>query len=97
MKIAPIQPFKNNENTNAVVSNLTGGSFQNLLEKALGEVNNLQLDSDKKALVFASGNPNIDVHDVMISMEKAQLALQLTIEIRNKLVEAYQEVMRMQV
>ena len=65
--------------------------------EALGSVNKLQLESDSIATQFAAGVQGIDIHDVTISSEKAKLALSLTIEIRNKLVEAYQDLMRMQI
>ncbi|MDK2822116.1 MAG: flagellar hook-basal body complex protein FliE [Clostridia bacterium] len=98
MRLSPIQPWKIESKDTAVVDKKsTGISFQEVFKKAIGEVNKLQVDADKKAIDFSYGNPNVDIHDVMISMEKAHLALQLTIEIRNKLVESYQEVMRMQV
>ncbi|MFZ7104589.1 MAG: flagellar hook-basal body complex protein FliE [Peptococcaceae bacterium] len=96
MKILPVQPFNHDAGLKSLSTNPEGG-FQDFLKNALSEVNNLQLDADSKALGFSSGVPDIDVHDVTIGLEKAHLALQLTIEIRNKLVEAYQEVMRMQV
>ncbi|MGI6225042.1 MAG: flagellar hook-basal body complex protein FliE [Peptococcales bacterium] len=72
-------------------------SFNDVFKKALGEVNKLQMQADAKAVSFTAGESNVDIHDVMIEMEKAHLALQLTIETRNKIVEGYQEIMRMQV
>jgi flagellar hook-basal body complex protein FliE len=62
----------------------------------LKSVNQLQLDADKLAKEAAVGG-DVDLHDVMIAGEKASVAMQLTLQIRNKLVEAYQDVMRMQV
>ena len=76
----------------------TAISFQDFFKDALHNVNQMQLEADKKSIDFALGGVNApDIHQVMISMEKASLALNLTIEIRNKLVESYQELMRMQV
>ncbi|KJS23496.1 MAG: hypothetical protein VR72_01380 [Clostridiaceae bacterium BRH_c20a] len=95
MKISSIQPIKL-ETMQSLEDKKTSAGFKDVLEQALAEVNNLQNSADSTAIAFASGHPNIDIHDVMIGMEKAQLALQLTIEVRNKLVEAYQEIMRMQ-
>lgn len=62
----------------------------------LGGVNDLQMKADTAMEKLASGQ-DVDIHDVMLATEKASVALQLTTEIRNKLVDAYQEVMRMQV
>lgn len=71
------------------------GSFGEMLEKSL---NNLeQLDRTVNALnqKFAAGQ-NVDVHTLMIASERAQLGLQLTVQVRNKVIEAYQEIMRTQ-
>ncbi|NLT95119.1 MAG: flagellar hook-basal body complex protein FliE [Clostridia bacterium] len=96
MKISTVQPvifekFKPSEEINKPKTN-----FQDLLNKAISEVNDLQLKADAQVIGFAAGQTNIDIHDVMIGMEQAHLALQLTIEVRNKVIEAYQEIMRMQ-
>lgn len=71
-------------------------SFAETLRSALDQVNRLQLDSDRNVERLAAGQ-DVDVHQVMISAERADLALQLTMAMRNKLIEAYQEIMRMQV
>jgi flagellar hook-basal body complex protein FliE len=71
-------------------------SFSHLLSQALGDVNQLHLNADADAQKLVSGD-QVDVHQVMIGMEKANVAFGLTVQVRNKLIEAYQEVMRMQV
>lgn len=71
-------------------------NFGNLLRQALGEVNQLQFAADQASMQLALGQVD-DLHHVTIATEKAHLALQLTVAIRNKVVEAYQEVSRMQV
>lgn len=96
MKITGLQTTINHSlDKPSEMNNKTG--FQEMLKDSLNRVNDLQLEADNTAVSFAAGAPDVDFHDVTIGMEKAYLALQLTIEIRNKLVEAYQEVMRMQV
>ena len=70
--------------------------FADLLKDAVDQVNRLQHQADGLADQLASGQLN-DVHQVMVAMEKASLALQLTIQVRNKVIEAYQEMMRTQV
>lgn len=76
---------------------LNGGpNFSELLAKGLEQVHLLQSDADGAAWRLAAGATD-NLHDVMIAMERASIALELTIAIRNKLVEAYQEIMRMQV
>ncbi len=74
----------------------TGQNFMDYLKEALAEVNNYQQEASQSALNLALGN-NEYLHNTTIAYEKAILALQLTIEIRNKLVSAYEEIMRMQV
>ncbi|MDT2045788.1 flagellar hook-basal body complex protein FliE [Priestia aryabhattai] len=69
--------------------------FSNLLKESLNKVNNAQKASDLATEKLARGE-KIDLHNVMIVSQKASIAMQTTIEIRNKAVEAYQEMMRMQ-
>jgi flagellar hook-basal body complex protein FliE len=71
-------------------------SFSQAIKKAVGEVSNLSNEADKLAVNLASGNVE-DVHKAMMAMQKAKLALDFTIQVRNKVIEAYQEIMRMQV
>ena len=99
MEINPLKPSE-------IASQLSGSaapsaagssvSFKSLLADALSEVNNLQQQSDASGVKLASGEP-VAIDEVMLAMQKADLALQLTQQIRNKLVEAYQEVSRMQI
>lgn len=69
--------------------------FQNYLKDALKEVNTMQNEGDLAFERLLAGD--IEFHDAMIVAEKANLALQLTMAIRTKLLEAYQDIMRMQV
>lgn len=69
-----------------------GKFFSELVSK----VNDLQTQSDKSIQGLASGE-NKNLHEVMISMEKASISFQFMSSVRNKALEAYQEVMRMQV
>lgn len=73
-----------------------GSGFKQQIEKAIGNVNHLQSEADQTAVKLASGDIE-DVHEAMIAMQKAKLALDFTIQVRNKGIEAYQEIMRMQV
>ncbi|MEA1961762.1 MAG: flagellar hook-basal body complex protein FliE [Bacillota bacterium] len=70
-------------------------SFLNYLKGAMGEVDQLQKNASTQAEGLAIGEGYL--HNTFIAYEKANLALQLTVEIRNRIVEAYQEIMRMQV
>ncbi|MEK7475491.1 MAG: flagellar hook-basal body complex protein FliE [Candidatus Coatesbacteria bacterium] len=71
-------------------------SFKSLLGDALAQVNQLQQNADTASVRLAAGE-NVGIDEVMLAMQKAELALQLTSSIRNKLVEAYQDVTRMQI
>ncbi|TZE83358.1 flagellar hook-basal body complex protein FliE [Calorimonas adulescens] len=77
-------------------NSVSDNSFADILKDAVKKVNELQnkaLDSDLRLSMGDAGQ----LHDVMIDSVKADLALELTIAIRNKALEAYQEIMRMQV
>ena len=70
--------------------------IKNLAAKVLGRVNATQLKAEDLAKDYALGK-NVEVHQVIMAAQEASLAFQLTVQIQNKLVEAYQEIMRMQV
>jgi flagellar hook-basal body complex protein FliE len=70
-------------------------SFGDRVKELLGDVNNLQLDAGNVADKFANGEIE-DIHDVMIAAEKAGVGLELVLEVRNKLIDAYREISRMQ-
>ncbi len=71
-------------------------SFTSFLKESLDQVNKSQLESDQLTKKMALGE-DVDLHQVMITSQKASVSMQLTLEVRNKAVEAYQEMMRMQV
>ncbi|OQM46228.1 flagellar hook-basal body complex protein FliE [Anoxybacillus sp. UARK-01] len=71
-------------------------SFANFLKDAIQQVNDQQVAADQLTDKLVKGE-NVDLHQVMIAAQKAGISLQLAVEVRNKAVEAYQEMMRMQV
>lgn len=71
--------------------------FANALKSALDGVNELQVKSEQLAAQFELGNDDVQLSDVMISMAKANVALQVTIQARNRVVQAYQDIMTMQI
>ncbi|WP_100404486.1 flagellar hook-basal body complex protein FliE [Bacillus solitudinis] len=100
MEIRGIQsPFMINRNE-VPSSNVTPAEAQNSfkasLSQAIKDVNALQQESAAKTELLAKGEID-NLHDVMITGQKASITLQATVEVRNKVIEAYQEVMRMQV
>ena len=71
--------------------------FGQVLKTAVDQVNNAQLETNKLAKQFEMGAPNANLQDVMISLQKANISFQTMVQVRNKLVTAYQEIMNMQV
>jgi flagellar hook-basal body complex protein FliE len=71
-------------------------SFADTLRQAIADVDTLQVKRDDLVEQMASGAVT-EAHDVMIAAEEAQMAFELLLEVRNRLLESYQEVMRMQV
>ena len=71
-------------------------SFADTLKEAITDVNTLQKDSDKKMQDLATGKTT-NIPDVMMATEKADIAMRMMVQVRNKIIDAYQEVMKMQV
>jgi flagellar hook-basal body complex protein FliE len=72
-----------------------GGGFGDTLKDAIREVNDLSDNSNQKVTELVQGDRQ-DVHNVMIAVEKADIAFQLMMQVRNKIVNAYQEVSKLQ-
>ena len=70
--------------------------FSTYLKDALGEVNQLQQSADK-AIQQLVGEGKGDLQDTMVALEKADISFRFMMQVRNKVLEAYQEIMRMQV
>lgn len=71
-------------------------AFGSYLKDAIKGLNDTQLQADAAVNSFIKGD-QIDVHQVMLTMQKAELTLNLAMQLRNKVVSAYEEIMRMQV
>lgn len=71
-------------------------NFKDMLMDAFTEVSGLERESDKITSDFIAGKTD-EIHSVLIAAEKASISLDLIVEIRNKVIEAYNEIMRMQV
>ena len=74
----------------------TGESFGDLLSQALNDLNQVQTHADNLVQQLAAGG-DVELHDVMIAQEQANVSFQLAVQVRNRVLEAYQEIMRMQV
>ena len=74
----------------------SNASFGETLSKAITDVNSLQAEAGKAVDKMVVGEA-VDLHEVMIAVEKAKTSFDLLMEIRNKTIDAYREIMRMQV
>lgn len=71
--------------------------FAQALKSSLDQVNNVQQQSQQLGQRFALGDDKVSLSEVMISMQKASISFQATVQVRNKLVSAYQDIMNMQI
>jgi len=74
-----------------------GGGFQAALTQALGAVSNSQAEARRLQREVHFDNPNVSIEETMVAMQKAGIGFQATIQVRNKLVQAYSDIMNMQV
>ncbi len=72
-------------------------SFSNVLFNSINGINKTQLDAKNQAQDWMSGNSDIGLNDVMLSMQKSSVAFNFGVQLRNKMVGAYQEVMNLPV
>ncbi|WP_125152170.1 flagellar hook-basal body complex protein FliE [Clostridium rectalis] len=100
MKINEFTPdskiFESNSVGNVInKENNDSNVFFTILKDKLNEVNNKQISAEKFTSDFIKGE-DVDVHEVMINSEEAKMSMELAVQVRNKIVEAYQELNRMQ-
>ena len=74
-----------------------GADFAKILQNSIDQVNQTQQQAQDMAANFAAGDGNTNLQDMMISLQKANISFQEMVQVRNKLVSAYQDVMNMQV
>jgi len=89
--VAPIESITGSEKP------ATRVDFASVLKNSLDEVNASQEKSKKMSESFSMGDDNINLSDVMIAMQKASISFQTSVQVRNKLVSAYRDIMTMQV
>ncbi|MDE9495573.1 flagellar hook-basal body complex protein FliE [Xenorhabdus bovienii] len=73
------------------------GGFASHLTAAVEKINQTRLSATKLSQDFTLGVPGVELNDVMVNMQKSSISLQMGIQVRNKLVSAYHEIMNMQV
>ncbi len=97
MNVTAISPIKESLLIQGTGTDNEGAvSFKDVLMDEIYKVSELEKDSDMLTADFISGKTD-NIHSVLIAAEKASIALQLMIEVRNKVLDAYNEIMRMQV
>ena len=74
-----------------------GPGFQQALTQALGSVNKSQNEASGLQREVQLDNPNVTIEQTMVAMQKAQIGFQATLQVRNRLVQAYSDIMNMQV
>ncbi|MBU0508909.1 flagellar hook-basal body complex protein FliE [bacterium] len=95
-RLPPIPPFKNDMQIVPQKEKAEGGSFGDTLKEFVGDVNRMQLDAAEKTRQFATGEIR-DLHEVMAAAEEASISMMLLLELRNKALEGYKELMRIPV
>jgi flagellar hook-basal body complex protein FliE len=74
-----------------------GADFSQALKAAIDQVNQAQQQAQQMAEDFTAGSNNVNLQDVMVNLQKANLSFQQMVQVRNKLVSAYNDIMTMQV
>ncbi len=82
---APVQPS----------AEAGGVSFSSLFAEAINSVNDVQKQSGALARAFEQGDPTVALSDVMVASQKSSVAFEAVVQVRNRLVESYQAIMRM--
>jgi flagellar hook-basal body complex protein FliE len=99
MSDLPIKDIGNSVNAGGTgqtkpVKEESGGSFDSVINEALNKVSQVQEDVEKAVSELSSGG---DITSAVLAIEKADMSFQLMVEIRNKLLSKYEEIMRMQI
>jgi len=71
-------------------------SFSKTLVNAINHVNMLEIEADESSIKMAAGQID-NIHEVMVATQKSEISMRYLIEVRNKVLEAYREIMRMQI
>lgn len=82
---------------NALPVNPSSQNFANMLGDALNNVNSMQLEAKNQAIAFEMGDKSLSLADVMLTKEKSGIAFEATVQVRNKVLEAYKQIMNMPV
>lgn len=78
-------------------SSQSSSSFGDMLSNAVNNVNTMQMDAKSVTKAFEMGDPSLSLADVMIAKEKSGIAFEATVQVRNKVLDAYKTIMNMSV
>ena len=95
-EVMPLKPSETAAPTQISSTQPAGDSFASLLGKMVTDVSAQQNDA-LQSVRAVQGGQNVPLHQAVIGMEEANVSFQLMVEVRNRLLDAYQEVMRMQI
>lgn len=74
---------------------VAGNEFAGMLRQSIDAVNDTQMQAGELKTAFEVGDPNVELADVMIAVQKSSVSFQAMVQVRNKLVDAYKDVMNM--
>ncbi len=97
MRAASAAATGQSANVNAKAASALKTDFAEVLKNSIESVNTAQVNAANLARDFELGKPNTNLNDVMISLQKANLSFQEMVQVRNKLVSAYRDVMNMSI
>ena len=89
--VSALNPFTSTRKTE------NSSQFSNILFNSINNISEMQTQAKSQSEAYLSGAEGVGLNDVMVSLQKSSLALNLGVQVRNKLVSAYQEVMSMTV
>ena len=92
----PTVHFVNSATASQATTGAHGSSFINSLQQAISKVNDLQLEASQATDALMTGQTQ-NIHQTMVALQEADVSFQLMMQIRNKLVTAYEEIQRMQI
>lgn len=78
-------------------TNPSASNFAEMLGQAVDTVNSMQLEAKDKAMAFEMGDKSLSLADVMVAKEKSGIAFEATVQVRNKVLDAYKQIMNMPV
>ncbi|MEE4164715.1 MAG: flagellar hook-basal body complex protein FliE [Desulfocapsaceae bacterium] len=99
MNIIPVNnptPAAGNNSVNGASVSQAEHNFSDFIKSTISQVNESQVDGDQAIQKLHSGEAQ-NLHNVMISVEQADISLRMLVQVRNKAIQAYEEIMRMQI